>query len=238
MLDAVVLVVAVLLLAAAGGGLALLRLPPAESSHTFDGIDAVEIMVAAGRVEVCERDRADVRLELAVRRRPGRVRPVMTTRGSRLRIDGRASEVRARLTLPPRTRVRAEVRSGEITLWGAGGELSLVTDRGTIAGRELARGPVTARSQDGDVNLHFREPPDRVRATSGTGLVTVVLPDDWDSDGADPDGGYELDVETADPAASIVEVTPTPGAARHVLARSVSGSVRVAVAAPTGPLVI
>jgi hypothetical protein len=228
LLDVVILVVAVLLLAVAGGGLTLLRLPPAELGHTFDGIDAVEIMVAAGRVEVSERDRGDLRVALTVRRRPGRAMPTLTTSGSVLRIDGRSSDVRARLTVPPRTRVRAEVRSGEITLWGAGGEFSLVTRDGTIAGRELGPGAVTARSQNGDVNLHFSEPPDGVRAISGAGMVTVVL----------PHGAYAVDVETADPGAATVEVPGTAGAARRVLARSVSGSVRVNLAEPAGPLLI
>jgi hypothetical protein len=227
-LDIVVLVVAALLLAVAVGGLTLLRLPPAELRHTLDGIDAVEILIAAGRVEIAERTRGDVRVELTVRRRPGRALPALTTHGSLVRIDGRASEVRARLTVPPRTRVRAEVRSGEITLWGAGGELSLVTRGGTIAGRELGGGPVTARSRQGDVNLHFSEPPADVRATSETGMVTIVL----------PDTAYAVEVETADPGAATVEVPASRDAARHVLARSVSGRVRVSLAEPAGPLPI
>ncbi|WP_236707299.1 MULTISPECIES: hypothetical protein [Frankia] len=226
--DTAVVVVAVLLVAAALGGLTLLRLPPAELTHTVDGIDAVEVLVAAGRVEISGRDREDVHVALTVRRRPGRSVPVLTRAGSTLRIDGRASDVRVRLTVPPRVRVRAEVLAGEITLWGVGGELSLVTRDGTIAGRELTRGPVAARSRDGDVNLHFSEPPDGVRAQSETGMVTVML----------PDGEYGVEVETADPGAADVELTPSAHAACQVVARSVSGRVRVGLAAPLGPLSI
>jgi len=83
--DTAVVVVAAVLLAAAVGGLSLLRLPPAELVHTVDGIDAVEVMVAAGRVEVSERDRAGVRVALTVRRRPGRAAPRVTVAGTRLR---------------------------------------------------------------------------------------------------------------------------------------------------------
>ncbi|CAO5245061.1 hypothetical protein [Frankia sp. AgKG'84/4] len=226
--DTVIVLVAVLLLAAALGGLSLLRLPPAELVHTVDGIDAVEVMAGAGRIEVSQRDRADVRVELTVRRRPGRAAPVATTAGSLLRIDGRRSDVRVRLTVPPGTRVRAEVHTGEITLWGVRGELALVTLDGTIAGRELGPGPVAARSRGGDVNLHFDQAPGSVHARSDSGLVTVML----------PDGEYGVQVEAGDPRGVELGLTPVPGAARRVVARTTSGRVRVGHAAPLGPLPI
>ncbi|EIV93207.1 hypothetical protein [Frankia sp. QA3] len=226
--DTVIMVIAIVLLAAAVGGLSLLRMPPAELVHTVDGIDAVEVMVAAGRVEVAERDRADVRVDLTVRRRPGRSTPAVTTAGSVLRVDGRRSDVRVRLAVPPGTRVRAEVLVGEITLWGVRGELSLVTRDGTIAGRELGAGPVAARSLGGDVNLHFSQPPDAVHAQTESGLLTVML----------PDGAYAVEVETGDPSAVDVALTPTTDAARRVVARTVAGRVRIGLTAPLGPLPI
>ncbi|MCM3886412.1 hypothetical protein [Frankia sp. R82] len=228
MFDTLVVVIAVILLAAAIGGLSLLRLPPAELVHTADGIDAVELMVATGRIEVADRDRGDVRAELTVRRRPGRAAPTVTTVGSVLRIDGRRSEVRVRLQVPPGTRVRAELFTGEITLWGVGGELSLVTRDGTIAGRELGAGPVAARSRDGDVNLHFSRPPRDVHAQSDTGLVTVMLPDER----------YDVAVESGDPRGVELNLTAVPGAAHRVVTRTVSGRVQVGITAPLGPLPI
>ncbi|SNQ49784.1 conserved hypothetical protein [Frankia canadensis] len=228
MFDTAVVVVAAVLLVAALGGLSLLRLPPAELVHTVDGIDAVEVMVAAGRVEAAERDRADVRVELTVRRRPGRASPRVTVADGRLRVDGRRSEVRVQLAVPPGTRLRAEVLSGEITLWGFGGELSLVTRDGTIAGRELGAGPVAARSHGGDVTLHFAAPPDAVHARSDTGLVTVML----------PDAEYGVQTEAGDPRGVDLELTPVPGAARQIVTRTVSGRVRVGLTAPLGPLPI
>lgn len=228
MFDTAVVVVAAVLLAAAVGGLSLLRLPPAELVHTVDGIDAVEVMVAAGRVEVSERDRAGVRVALTVRRRPGRAAPRVTVAGTRLRIDGQRSEVRVRLTVPPGTRVRAEVLTGEITLWGFGGELSLVTQDGTIAGRELGAGPVAARSRGGDVTLQFAEPPGAVHAQSESGLVTVML----------ADADYDVQVEAGDPRGVDLGLTPVPGAGRQVVTRTVSGRVRVGLTTPVGPLPI
>ncbi|CAO5168021.1 Adhesin domain-containing protein [Frankia sp. AiPs1] len=259
MLDTLVVVIAVVLLAAALGGLSLLRLPPAELVHTVDGIDAIEVRVAVGRVEVADRDRGDVRVELTVRRRPGRSSPRVTTLGSLLRIDGRYSEVRVRLAVPVGTRVRAEVLTGEITLWGAAGELSLVTRDGTIAGRELgalsatgpdAAGPVAAatsvpaavptaasgtaaasvaaRSQNGDVSLHFACPPAGVHAQSESGLVTVML----------PDAEYDVSVEAGDPRGVQLDLASVPGAERRVVARTVSGQVQLGITAPLGPLPI
>lgn len=228
-IDTAVVVVAVVLLAAALGGLCLLRLPPAELVHTVDGIDAIEIMAAAGRVEVSERDRADVRVALTVRRRPGRAMPVVTTAGTLLRVDGRRSDMRVRLTLPPGTRVRAEVRRGEITLWGVHSELTLVTVDGTIAGRELGPGPVAARSADGDVNLHFERPPDSVHARSDTGLVTVMLP---------ADAAFDVQTEATDSRAVDLALTPDPAASRRVVARTSTGQIRIGHLAPLGPLPI
>ncbi|WP_264762379.1 DUF4097 domain-containing protein [Frankia tisae] len=223
------MVIAVVLLTAAVGGLSLLRMPPAELVHTVDGIDAVEVMVAAGRVEVAEQDRSDVRVDLTVRRRPGRSTPaVTTTAGGVLCIDGRRSDVRVRLAVPPGTRVRAEVLTGEITLWGVRGELSLITRDGTIAGRELGAGPVAARSLGGDVNLHFSQLPDAVHAQTESGLLTVML----------PDAAYAVEVETGDPSTADVALTPTPGATRRVVARTVAGRVRIGHTAPLGPLPI
>jgi hypothetical protein len=223
--DVVVAVIGVVLLAAAAGGITLLRLPAQELGRTVGGVAAVEVRLGAGRVEIGEYDRDDVRCDLTVRRRVGHARPTVSLAGGTvLRIDGRAGEARVRLRLPRGTRVRAEVRTGEITLWGSAGALVLVTGTGTIAGRELT-GAVAARSGAGDVNLHFTSPPRRVAASSDTGLVTVVL----------PDGRYAVETETGDPGAAEVDVPHDPDAEAMIRARSRAGRVRVRLATP-GPV--
>ncbi len=224
--DVVVVVAGVVLLAAAAGGLTLLRLPDERAEQTIDGVGSVQVRLAAGRVEVGESDRADARVELTARRRLGRSRPVLTLAGGVLTVDGRAGEARVRLRLPRATPVRAEVRRGEVTLWGSDGDLVLVTESGTVAGRELRGARVHARSGSGDVSLHFAGEPRAVSATSDTGSVTVVL----------PGGPYAVQVETADPGAADVAVPAVPCAVRTVTARSRTGRVRVAGPAPDGPL--
>ncbi|WP_131747438.1 hypothetical protein [Frankia sp. Cppng1_Ct_nod] len=226
MTSIVVVVAAIVLLCAGVGGLALLRQPPEEVCRTVDGVGAVDVRLAAGRVEIAEADRVDARLEMTVRRRVGRTRPVLTRSGDLLRIDGRTSEARVRLSLPRATRVRAEVRGGEVTLWGSDGDLVLVTDSGTIAGRELGGHGVTARSRAGDVVLHFSSPPEQVTALSDSGSVTVVV----------PGGPYAVEVESADAGAVDVTAPADPEAKRAVTARSRSGRVHVYSPAPQGPL--
>src|SRR5262245_60522375 len=94
--DALVLAAGAVLLAAALGGLRVLRRPPLSATRTLAGVRAVEVRLAAGRVEIGEDDRADARLELTVRRRVGRGAPRVVLADGTLRLDGPASEARVR----------------------------------------------------------------------------------------------------------------------------------------------
>lgn len=226
MSDLVVVALGVALLVVTGSALILLRMPPERLERTVDEVTSVEIRLAAGRVEIGEYDRSDVAVEILARRRPGRARPTMTRSGGVLRIDGRTSEALARLKLPRGTKARAEVRMGEITLWGSAGDLVLVTEGGGITGRELSGARVSARSRTGDVNLHFDGPPDDLSAVSEDGMVTLVL----------PEGEYGVEAEAGNPQSAVVDLPSVPGAARRVLARSVAGRIRIRPASPRGPV--
>ncbi|OAA28680.1 hypothetical protein UG55_1005195 [Frankia sp. EI5c] len=227
MSDLVVIALGIVLLAVAGSAFVLLRMPPEELASTVGEVRAVEVRLAAGRVEIGEYDRTDVRVEITARRRPGQPRLAMTRAGEVLRLDGTANDAKVRLKLPRGTKVRAEVRTGEITLWGSAGELLLVTETGGITGRELSGERVSARSRAGDVNLHFDGPPRNLSAVSEDGMVTLVLPEGDD---------YGVEVETGNPQLATVELPSVPGAGRRVLARSVSGRVRIRPASPRGPV--
>lgn len=226
MSDLVVVALGIALLAVAGSAIVLLRMPPELLERTVGEVRAVEVRLAAGRVEIGEYDRSDVRVEITARRRPGRARPVMTRSGDVLRLEGKSSEALVKLKLPRGTKTRAEVRVGEITLWGSAGELLLVTETGGITGRELSGPRVNARSRSGDVNLHFDGPPDNLAAVSDEGMVTLVL----------PEGDYGVEVETGNPQLATVELSSVPEAGHRVLARSVSGQVRIRPASPRGPV--
>ncbi|WP_018634986.1 DUF4097 family beta strand repeat-containing protein [Parafrankia elaeagni] len=226
MFDLVVVVLGIVLLVVVASAFVLLRMPPERLETTVDEVRAVEVRLAAGRVEIGEYDRRDARIELTAKRRPGRARPTLTRSGEVLRLDGKASDAVAKLKLPRGTKVRAEVRTGEITLWGAAGDLLLVTESGGITGRELTGSRISARSQSGDVNLHFDGPPDNLSAVSDDGMVTLVL----------PEADYGIEVETGNPQLAGVELPSVPGSGRRVLARSLAGRVRIRAASPQGPV--
>ncbi|MBL7502737.1 hypothetical protein I6A84_11655 [Frankia sp. CNm7] len=223
--DVLVVVAGVVLLALAAGGLGLLRRPPLSAVRVVEGVRAVEIRLAAGRVEIGEDDRADARVDLTVRRRVGRQPPRLTVADGVLRLDGRASEARLRLRLPRGTPARVELRAGEVSLWGSAGDLELLTETATIAGRELSGAEITTRSAAGDISLHFTGQPRRLAATGGPGAITVVL----------PDGRYAVEVESADPASPVrVDVDTDPGAPSAILVRGGGGPVRVGTPATGG----
>ncbi|GAB3760321.1 DUF4097 family beta strand repeat-containing protein [Microlunatus parietis] len=104
-------------------------------------------------------------------------------------------DVRYRLEVPARTKLRVraqdgtvrgngfvsdlaiETRDGDIELDDARGPLSLVTDDGTIRATGLATPRVSARSGDGDVRLDFLAAPESVVATTDDGQIDVAAPD-------------------------------------------------------------
>ncbi|HMA47237.1 MAG TPA: hypothetical protein VKP11_08570 [Frankiaceae bacterium] len=219
-------VLAALLLAAAVAGLARLPRGRVERARwSCGGVAAVEVRLGAGRVEVLGQRRGDVRVETAARCGPRAARPVVAVAGGVLRVDARRAAARCQLRVPERTPVRAEVRDGEITLWGAAGDLVLLTEAGTIAGHDLGGERVTARSGTGAVSLGFGRPPRRVTARSGTGQVRVVL----------PGGPYAVEVDAGAPDVR-VDLPVDPAAGRTVVASSRAGPVRVLAASPQGPV--
>lgn len=227
--DVIAVLACVVLLAAALGGLWLLLRPPLTAVRSVEGVRAVEVRLASGRVEIGEDDRADARVDLTVRRRVGRTVPRLVVADGTLRLDGETSEARLRLRLPRVTPARVELRAGEVSLWGSAGDLELLTETATIAGRELSGGHVTARSSAGDVNLHFTAAPERLAISAGPGSVTVVL----------PDGRYAVEVESADPASvPRVDVPTDPTAPSAVLVRGAGGPVQIVAAVVGGALPI
>jgi hypothetical protein len=140
----------------------------------------VEVRVARGRVELGTSPDGAARMRWSMRRGTPRVR----ARKGRLTI--RARRVRLILDLPPQLRVQVRLRFGEITSWGAGGELDLVAEPGRVTCREL-RSPV-AHVRGERVNLHFAAPPQQVEVAAERATVTL------------PPGPYTI---TAPPSAEV-----------------------------------
>jgi hypothetical protein len=220
-LTAVVVVVAAVALVVPLGGLALLRRPPARSARAYPGVTEVRVRLGAGRVELAEDARADARLDVVARRRPGLVLPLIRQVGGVLDVDARGSQARLSARLPRGTRARVEVREGEISLWGSAGDLELVTATGAITARELSGGRVVARAGAGDVVLHFDGPPGEATGLSETGNVRLVV----------PEAPYAVDVAAGDISRVNIVVPHDPGAPHRLTARSRAGSVTVLPAA-------
>jgi hypothetical protein len=106
--------------------------------------------------------------------------------------------------------VVVKVKRGEITSWGAGGDLELRCRRGRITCRELIAGQVEVRASH--VSLHFAQPPKRVWVDADTVTVSV------------PAGAYAV---TA-PTGTEITVTQQPDAEREIIVRA--AAVRVLAA--------
>jgi len=115
--------------------------------------------------------------------------------------------------------VDARSGNGRVEVRGSGtGPVKLGTDNGRVVGTDLRATDVDARSDNGTVELAFRDAPDHVRATTDNGSVRVTIPDDG--------GAYVVDVDTDNGSAS-APIRTDPAASRTITARSDNGSVLV-----------
>lgn len=180
----------------------------------FEGVQRVVVRLDSGRVEIGSRKGRSVRMRttaavdgwrarFARRRDPEAPGAVLADGVLELRPRG---QVRAQVDVPPGVRVEAEVGRGDLTLWGAGGDLQLTVGQGILVARDLVASAVRASNAAGEVNLHFAAVPELVEATSGTGPVLLVL----------PAGSYAVD---ADDSAEVT-VAVDPAAARRIRTRS------------------
>jgi hypothetical protein len=178
------------------------------------------VVVGSGRVELGHKPGQQLRVRWTVpirlpARWPQRLRP----RGFRLRSDAtglhvRARRARLRIDLPDGWEVTVELRRGEITSWGAGGELSLTSPAGRVSCRELVCRTLSVQAEN--ANLHFAAPPERVDVAAP--LCVLAL----------PGGPYSV---TAPPGAQI-EVAQAPASGRDII---VSGG-QARIVAATAPL--
>lgn len=154
----------------------------------------IRVVVGSGRVELGYKSGQQVRVRWTVPARlparwPKRLRP----QGLRCRAEPgglvlRARRARLRIDLPDGVDVTVELRRGEITSWGAGGELDLASRAGRVSCRELRCRTLTVRAAR--ANLHFASPPERVEVTAPSCVLAL------------PGGPYRV---TA-PAGALIEV--------------------------------
>jgi hypothetical protein len=118
--------------------------------------------------------------------------------------------------------IDARSGNGRIEVRGSGSEaLRLGTDNGRVVGLDLHASDVHASSDNGTVELSFREAPDHVRASTDNGSVRVAIPDDG--------GSYLVEVDTDNGSAS-APIRTDPNATRTITGRSDNGDVLITYA--------
>ncbi|HEY1967134.1 MAG TPA: DUF4097 family beta strand repeat-containing protein [Pseudonocardia sp.] len=131
-------------------------------------------------------------------------------------INGRC-EVEWEIHAPAGTNVTLRNGAGDITVTGFAGPVDARTSSGGVRGRQLTAKTVTAKSEAGDVELSFTQPPDQVDASSSAGDVEIKLP-----------GGVGYDVRahtsTGEPEVNVRQQDDSP---HKIEAKTSAGSVQI-----------
>ncbi|GAQ51533.1 DUF4097 family beta strand repeat-containing protein [Streptomyces acidiscabies] len=106
---------------------------------------------------------------------------------------------------------------GNISVRKASGPLSLRSTRGRVQVLDSTSQTVDAHATRGPVSLAFSEPPRSAVATSEIGDIRIELPRAW----------YRVDAEARDRDSVYVGVLDLPSAARHIVAHTEEGTIRI-----------
>ncbi|RII17335.1 hypothetical protein DSC45_14325 [Streptomyces sp. YIM 130001] len=112
--------------------------------------------------------------------------------------------------------LRIRAHDGSVTVLDSKGPLDLHSRDGRVEAKGVTSRQVTARSDDGRVDLGLTGVPDRVEARSADGSVTVEV----------PRGTYRVDADSGDGSVD-VSVPRNAGSRHAVAAHSDDGSVTV-----------
>jgi Putative adhesin len=204
---------------------------PAQQTVRYSRIHAVtKVVLEFDTGSVLVRVGADGRVDVERRPRDGRVLDLKEVwDGDRLRLagacrDGNGKRVtRCRsayvLTVPAGTEIEASAATGDVTvagltgavsltsgsgdleLRGVGGRVRAVTDSGEVTGTALRSSAVEVRTNTGDVGLAFAGAPGQAAVTTNTGDVELAVPPGRYRIGADTVSGRR-DVTVPQDAAS------------------------------------
>jgi hypothetical protein len=107
--------------------------------------------------------------------------------------------------------------TGDVHVTDAPGALSARTNTGDIDASGLASPTVDAHTDTGDVQLRFTQPPSQVQASASTGDVSVTVP---------ASDAYLVQT-TTDTGNSTVAVTQDPTSRRSIVAHTDTGDVHI-----------
>lgn len=170
------------------------------SADVTQPVSVVQVDNDSGDVHVRIEDTATTSVRQTFHYRGDPPGDTFTVDGGRLRLSGcgRDCTVDYDIVVPRGTTVNGEVRSGDLTVYGAA-SVDLRTSSGDIEVRDVT-GPVTTNAKSGDIEVWSSVPQD-VRAETASGDIRVVVPADRYRVGGDTKSGdRHIDV-AQDPAA-------------------------------------
>lgn len=122
--------------------------------------------------------------------------------------------------------LKVRTSDGSVTVKDARGPLDLRSVDGSVRAVGVTSKRISATSRDGSVDLELASAPDRVRAHSQDGSVTVALPVGKGDGGDGSAAAYRVDTESVD-GGTDVSVPRDTRSPHHVSVRSVDGDVTV-----------
>jgi len=225
-------VVTVVVVASTSLATSLARTDEVSTTTAEPGLRVLEVEVDAGTIEVLRGGRE---IEV-VREVSGSWRLPATAServGDRLVLTGTCSrdllQNRCRTSytvrVPDDVELVVTTSAGEVLVEGGAAPVTATTSAGRVTMTELTSTVVSASASAGQVSLEFTTPPEQVEASTSTGAVEVVVPDD----------GTTYDVRASSSVgASTVGVPTETGAPRRIVARTSVGAVEVRTASQAG----
>lgn len=121
------------------------------------------------------------------------------------------------VTVPADVEVSVDAVRGDVTVTGMGGDVTALSEDGSVGVAASRSNRVEARSVTESVTVTSRVPPRLVRARSETGGVTITI----------PAGEYAVDAVSAEGDTVVEGVRDVAAAAGRIEARSGLGDIRV-----------
>jgi hypothetical protein len=128
---------------------------------------------------------------------------------------GPRCEVAYTLRVPPGADLAIRMGSGDLTIRGIYGGLSVSASSADVRATGLGADDVTVHTRSGDVDLSFTEPPRRLDIVTGAGDVELTVP---------PSTRYRVDTDADQPS---VAVPQDPEAAHVITVHTDGGSLHI-----------
>ncbi|WP_326697292.1 DUF4097 domain-containing protein [Streptomyces sp. NBC_01754] len=112
------------------------------------------------------------------------------------------------------TRLAVSADNGDIVVRECSGPLDLWSDNGSVRAERFAGTSVTARSDNGEVDLGFTEVPDLVDVVSDNGSITIDLPggrEEYAVSASADNGDVSVDVPRSDKSPHVVKARSDNG---------------------------